>query len=287
MTQLSDLKRRLVISILFLGIATALIAFSFLPFVSFLVAATIALLAGIGVWEYGQLVRAKELQPAIHLMIIVAVCQVFAFFLSFHFSVYPSLPFVIAGVGLLAFFVIHFKEATNALLHVAVEFFSVSYIAIPLSLLLGILYPSSHEGVIQDGRWWLVYLVMVTKVTDVGAYFVGRIWGKHKLAPHLSPKKTIEGALGGFACAMMVSVGLALLGRSLSRGAFDLTLLQSVWLGALLSIAGQIGDLSESLLKRDAFVKDSNTLPGLGGVLDMLDSLLITAPILFYFLKVR
>lgn len=287
MKALPDLKRRLLISLLFLGVASLLITFSHFPFVSFLVASVIALLAGIGVWEYAQLVRAKELEPATSLMVIVAVCQVFSFFFSYYFIKYHFLPYAVAGLGLLAFFVTHFKNSTNALLHVAVEFFSVSYIAIPLSLFVGILYLPSFEGIVQDGRWWLVYLIVVTKVTDIGAYFVGRIWGKHKLAPHLSPKKTIEGALGGFLCAVATSMGIVLLSKNFSQGAFDLTFVQSIWLGALLSIAGQIGDLSESLLKRDAFVKDSNKLPGLGGVLDMLDSLLITAPILFYFLKVR
>lgn len=285
MKALSDLKRRLLISLLFVAIASLLIVFSPYPFVSFLVALVLALLAGIGVWEYAQFVRAKELEPATFLMIAVAVCQVFAFYLSYHFA-YSFLPFVVAGTGLLAFFVTHFKNSTNALLHVAVEFFSVSYIAIPVSLFFGILY-LPLEGTVQDGRWWLVYLIAVTKVTDVGAYFIGRIWGKHKLAPHLSPKKTIEGALGGFICAVGASMAIAVLAKTSSNGAFDLTIVQSIWLGAFLSIAGQIGDLSESLLKRDAFVKDSNSLPGLGGVLDMLDSLLITAPILFYFLKVR
>jgi phosphatidate cytidylyltransferase len=287
MKQLTDLKRRFVISMILLSIVTALIAFSFVPFVSFLAATMIALLAGIGVWEYAQLVRAKELEPAVHLMVVVAVTQVFAFFLNLRFLHWPLLPIAVAGMGLLAFFVTHFNNSTNALLHVAVEFFSVSYIAVPLSFLFGILYPEALNGVEQDGRWWLVYLITVTKVTDVGAYFIGRIWGKHKLAPHLSPKKTVEGALGGFVCALAVSIGIAHLGQTFSHGSFDLTFVQSIWLGVILSIAGQIGDLSESLLKRDAFVKDSNKLPGLGGVLDMLDSLLVTAPILYLFLKVR
>ena len=83
MNGLPDLKRRLIISICFSAIATVLIAFSFLPFVSFLAATVIALLAGVGVWEYAQLVRAKELEPAVKLMVLVAVLQVFACFFSF------------------------------------------------------------------------------------------------------------------------------------------------------------------------------------------------------------
>ena len=200
MTRLPDLKRRILTSSVVTCVVAILIAFSFSSVVSILLALTIAIMAAIGVWEYAQLVRAKELQPSCKLMIVIAVCQVFAFFLSLKFIHFSMLPFLVAGGGLLAFFLAHFKDSTNALLHVAVEFFSVSYIAIPLSFLLGVLYPSSHNNIFQDGRWWLVYLIAVTKVTDVGAYFIGRLWGKHKLAPHLSPKKTIEGALGGFVC---------------------------------------------------------------------------------------
>jgi phosphatidate cytidylyltransferase len=287
MKKLPDLKRRMFISLISSVVVALLIIFSYLNWMSIIVAVTIAFLAAVGVWEYAQLVRAKELKPFIKLMIVVAVCQVFAFFLHLRFFDFPLLPFVVAGGGLIVFFVAHFKDIRDALLNVAVEFFSVCYIAIPLSLFLGILYPSSNHLIAQDGRWWLFYLIIVTKVTDIGAYFVGRLWGKHKLAPHLSPKKTVEGALGGFICATAISIAMSYLGKAFSEGTFDLSLSEAVWLGMMLSVAGQIGDLSESLLKRDAFVKDSNTLPGLGGVLDMIDSLLITSPILFFFLRLH
>jgi phosphatidate cytidylyltransferase len=282
---LPDLKRRVFISSLFTIIAAFLIAFSISPIVSGLLALTVALMAAVAVWEYGQLAKAKDLTPSIKLMIIVAICEVFAFFISSKIEGIALLPFIVVGIGLALFFLNHFKNSTQALVHTAVEFFSICYIAIPLSFLLGILYPSSQHLVAQDGRWWLIYLIVVTKVTDVGAYFVGRLWGKHHLAPLLSPKKTIEGAFAGFLCALFVSVLMSYFGKHFSGGSFDLPLFESLWLGAVLSIAGQIGDLSESLLKRDAEVKDSNVLPGLGGVLDMVDSLLFTSPILYFFLR--
>ena len=72
--------------------------------------------------------------------------------------------------------------------------------------MLGVLYPFAHHGIPQEGRWWLVYLIFVTKIVDVGAYFVGRLWGKHKLSPTLSPKKTIEGAIAGL-IAVLASLG--------------------------------------------------------------------------------
>jgi len=168
-----------------------------------------------------------------------------------------------------------------------VEFFGVCYVAVPLSFMLGILFPVPHHGAMQEGRWWLVYLILVTKVTDVGAYFVGRLWGKRKMTPVLSPLKTVEGAAAGFLCAILLSLGMAYIGNRFSQGSFDLKISESVWLGMLLGIFSQIGDLAESLLKRDALVKDSNTLPGLGGVLDMVDSLLLTAPIVYFFIRMH
>jgi phosphatidate cytidylyltransferase len=282
---LSDLKRRVLISILFACIAALLIIFSSWCFVSVLLAIAIAFMAGVAVWEYGQLAKAKHLNPALALMITVAVCEVFSFFISLKIPTVAFLPFIVIGVGLVLFFLNHFKDAAKALLHLSIEFFSLFYIAIPLSFLLGILYPSSHHLLIQDGRWWVIYLIAVTKVTDIGAYFIGRLWGKHPLAPSLSPKKTWEGASAGFLCAVGVSLAFYYFGTQYADGSFDLSFAEALWLGALLSIAGQIGDLSESLLKRDAFVKDSNILPGLGGILDMVDSLLFTTPLLYFFLK--
>jgi phosphatidate cytidylyltransferase len=285
--QLSDLKRRFLVSFSCSVIVVFLIAFSALSWVSMLLALTIALIAAIGVWEYGKLISTKGLKPHISLMVVVAICEVVAFFLSFKFFDIPLLPWVILYMGLIAFFLSHFKDASNTLFLVAAEFFSICYIAVPLSFLLGILYPAAHHSIVQDGRWWLLYLIVVTKVTDVGAYFVGRLWGKRQLAPLLSPKKTIEGALAGLVCALLVGFLMSYLGKKSSQGSFDLAIGESLWLSALLSISGQIGDLAESLFKRDAAVKDSNRLPGLGGILDMIDSLLITTPILYFFLRMH
>jgi phosphatidate cytidylyltransferase len=136
-----------------------------------------------------------------------------------------------------------------------------------------------------DGRWWLVYLLVVTKITDIGAYFIGRLWGKRRLAPVLSPKKTIEGAFGGFICAILGSLAMVYIGQEFAGKSFPLHPSDALWLGIVIGIFGQIGDLAESLLKRDAAAKDSNTLPGLGGILDMLDSLIFTAPIVYFYLR--
>lgn len=284
---MADLNRRLIVSSILGVIVASLIAFSTTPFVNLLLMLFVAALAGIGIWEYAQLAIAKDIAPATRWMVIAAVAEVVALYASLVFVDFPQLPILVLAVAMVLFFLLHFKDATNSLFTIAVEFFGVAYIAAPLSLMLGVLYPVSHQGIPQEGRWWLVYLILVTKITDVGAYFVGRLWGKNKLSPHLSPKKTIEGAIAGFVCAVLASMLIHYAGRHFFDGNFSLTFHESIWLGMLIGVFGQIGDLAESLLKRDADVKDSNTLPGLGGVLDMVDSLLFTTPIVYFFIRMH
>lgn len=284
---MADLNSRLITSISVGVCVSALIIFSPLSFVSLLLMLFVAMLAGVGVWEYAQLALAKQRQPATKLMIFVAILEVIALYVSLVFVDLPQLPILVVALGIIAFFIHRFKKVTGSLNEIAIELFGIIYVAVPLSLMLGVLYPNPHQGTPQEGRWWLLYLIVVTKITDVGAYFVGRLWGKYKLCPSLSPQKTVEGAVTGFIAAVCSSIAIHKIAIYMQADWFHLSLSESIWLGMLIGIAGQIGDLAESLLKRDAVVKDSNALPGLGGVLDMVDSLLFTAPIVYFFLRMH
>ncbi|HET8627828.1 MAG TPA: phosphatidate cytidylyltransferase [Thermomicrobiales bacterium] len=139
------------------------------------------------------------------------------------------------------------------------------------------LWQSAGHAATARGLGWFLLAQVVTWLTDVGAYFVGRRWGRRKLAPAISPGKSVAGAVGGVAAAAPTAWLCAwLFGLSLGPAALGV--------GALLSVAGQAGDLAESLLKRQAGVKDSGALiPGHGGILDRLDSLLVVA-VATYFL---
>jgi phosphatidate cytidylyltransferase len=119
------------------------------------------------------------------------------------------------------------------------------------------------------GLGLLLTVILVTWLNDTGAYLVGRSFGQHKLAPAVSPKKTVEGAIGGVAAAIVTALSAeAVLGLGLS-------FLDAALFGLVLALVGQVGDLAESLVKRQAGVKDSGTLiPGHGGVLDRLDAML-------------
>ncbi len=286
LARMADLNKRLMVSTVAILIIATLLVFSKNLLVITLLVVSVASLVAIGIWEYARFARAKGLRPALLAMMVVAVCEVFAFFSAHKLIIFPQSPAIILAAGAVIFFMMHFKDTSDALVHVAVEFFGVCYVAVPLSFLLAILYPIATDGTVLDGRWWLVYLIVVTKVTDAGAYFVGRLWGKHPLAPILSPNKTIEGAIAGFLCAVLCSLFMSFLGSQVAPDLLQLPFWDALWLGSLIGILGQIGDLAESLLKRDAVVKDSNALPGLGGVLDMVDSLLLTAPIVYFYLKI-
>jgi phosphatidate cytidylyltransferase len=128
----------------------------------------------------------------------------------------------------------------------------------------------------QDGYKLVYFLLLVVWLGDSGAYYVGRQFGKHKLSPRISPKKTVEGMIGGVSTSVIAAVVIHF--TFFPR----FPILHAVIAGVILSICGVIGDLAESMWKRSAAVKDSGTLiPGHGGFLDRFDSILFTAPILY------
>jgi phosphatidate cytidylyltransferase len=129
----------------------------------------------------------------------------------------------------------------------------------------------------------VLYFILVTKFSDSGAYAVGSLIGRHKMIPRISPGKTWEGFGGAIAVATATSVLFAQLAGDRLRG---MTLTHAVILGAILSSTAVVGDLIESIFKREAGVKDSGKFfPGIGGVLDLLDSLLFNAPIMYLYLR--
>jgi len=281
----SDLKKRTIVSLAVVLVVGGLILFSYYPLVELLITLIVAAVAVVGVWEFAHFCRNKNLAVFPKLMMLFAALEVFSIYLNGVFGWAAELPIGVMLLAMFVFFCTRCKKIPDSIVTVAVQFFGVCYVAIPLALMLKILYPglSSHFH-IRDGRLWFAYLICISKVTDIGAYFGGRLFGKRKLAPILSPSKTIEGAVVGLLFAIILSVLFSVAGSFVATEMFELPMLSAILLGGVLSVGGQLGDLAESLLKRDANLKDSNQLPGLGGVLDMFDSLLFTIPILFFYL---
>ena len=153
----------------------------------------------------------------------------------------------------------------------AMTVFGVLYLGLTLGML-------SMTRLLPQGEWLIFFLLLVTWASDTGAYYVGTLFGRHRLAPTISPKKTVEGLVGGLIGAIIVAY--------VARWWFlpELSGLDCLILGTLLTIAGLWGDLTESAMKRSVGMKDSGgILPGHGGMLDRLDSLLFTAPVFYYY----
>jgi phosphatidate cytidylyltransferase len=134
----------------------------------------------------------------------------------------------------------------------------------------------------MQGAWLVLYLIFVTKMGDAGAYAIGNLTGRHTLMPRISPRKTVEGLLGALVFSTLSAIlARPMLGEQPIFGRQASVVLSGL-LGLLMGGCGQLGDLAESLLKRDCQVKDSGRFaPGLGGILDVMDSLLFTAPVLY------
>lgn len=170
----------------------------------------------------------------------------------------------------------HLQGATAA---VGAAMFAFVY----LGLMFGFLLALRRE----HSAWVVAGVIVITKSCDIGAYFTGKALGRHKLIPWLSPGKTWEGLAGGIVTAALTAVGALALHRHAfpGRDVSAFTLPYAALVGGLFALSGQAGDLMESVFKRDAGMKDSGkTLPGFGGVLDVLDSVLLTAPVAYWLL---
>ncbi len=189
-------------------------------------------------------------------------------------ATYPMVTILIS-VNLLIcalFSLTRFKSEPQILQDVATQILGMIYIALSLSFLIMIRQS-------PDGMIWIFWILGIIFAGDVGAFYVGRQFGQHKLCPSVSPGKTVEGAIGGILANILLG----------AVGKFFLPTLpwgQSILMAICIGIAGQIGDLFESEFKRTTGVKDSGViLPGHGGILDRIDALLFAAPIAFLFKK--
>ena len=175
-----------------------------------------------------------------------------------------------------------YTEGKTSIGSLASTLFGVVYVALLLNLLQKIRYfPGDIQGV--GGNWWVLFFIVVSKMSDTGAYCTGQLIGKNKMIPRVSPGKTWEGFAGG----IIFSVITAWLFHHFASDHFtSMPLSHALILGVLLGVGSVAGDLIESLIKREAEVKDSgHFFPGVGGALDLLDSLLFNAPIMYIYLK--
>lgn len=250
-----------------------------------LLAPALALL-GLAVLELGDLLEAQDLRPRMDVTLagtlLVVVAAGVPAFLGGTSQPRPELPFLATAFGVMLAFLgemARYREPGRVTLRVATSVLTITYIGLLGSFLVML-------RLFHDNAWGLVALVSViigVKMSDTGAYFTGRLIGRHKMSPVLSPKKTIEGAIGGIVATIgSLALYFTYIVPRLIPDASPPDWWRCGAYGLALAIAGMIGDLAESLVKRDMGQKDaSRRLPGMGGVLDVLDSLLFGAPVAY------
>ena len=266
-----DILKRVLTSLAILGVAGAVV-FIFPNWVFCLLA---ILFIGFALHEFFSILEKKGLFVYKYFGIVAGIIIPLATYLYLGEGYTNLEPFFIA-IACLFTFVLQLarkENTTDHLTSIALTLFALFYISWFFSFFIKIKYLTGGAGLVA-------FLIIVTKSGDVGAYFVGKKFGKHPLIPRISPRKTREGAIGG----LIISVALAV---ACKRFLPFLSYPHVLILGFLLGILGQVGDLAESLFKRDFDVKDSSRhLPGLGGVLDVIDSLLFTTPIFYFYIKI-
>jgi phosphatidate cytidylyltransferase len=228
--------------------------------------------SALGLWEFYALMRARALAPLRLTGYVLAV----AFFLeTVRPALVPAALVPISAVVVLCAMLSRAGDVPGSASSAALTLLGAAWLG-GLGGTMAALRLAPYE---LGGPWVLLLLLATIMTADSAALFVGSAIGRHKMAPRISPGKTWE----GFAGALLGGIVGALVVRRLGLGWLPLT--HAIVLAALITIAGVAGDLAESLLKRWAGVKDSGTLlPGHGGMLDRLDSLLVGAPVLYYYL---
>ena len=195
----------------------------------------------------------------------------------FKFELTKNWELLFIVVLLTAIFLLQFtrRENSQAIVGIATTLFGILYVSWFFSFLIKIRFLPSGAGL-------LAFILFVTKSGDIGAYLVGKRWGIHPLIARISPSKSVEGAVGG----LLFSILAAVASKSFLPDWSCFSYINLIITGAFFGVLAQWGDLSESLIKRDCQVKDSgNFLPGLGGVLDTIDSILFTAPAFYFYMS--
>jgi phosphatidate cytidylyltransferase len=243
-----------------------------------LIALAITVVAVLAGWEFMGLAERCAARPP-RVAVVVAIVALFAG--NFQWPDQTASIFGFLSVGLLVY-CSFLSPLERMLADAASSIFCLFYVGLTLLAL-----PMLREQ--PNGPTLVVFLLCVVWAGDIAAMYVGRAWGRRKLAPALSPNKTWEGAMGSVAGSLLVTGALLWLGAQLSQWNYaKLSFSDAVWwywllLAVVVNVAAQVGDLAESALKRSAGVKDSGTLlPGHGGVLDRIDALLLAAPVLWY-----
>ena len=251
--------------------------------------ALISLFGLIGLWEFYTMLDQRRLP---NFKITGMICGAVMLSGSFYYfsRIGPSQSYDFELTVLLFFLLTVFARQIFARLRddeplqaMAYTLFGLLYVIWLFNFMTKIVYLTPRADGHVTGQFYCLYLIAITKFSDMGAYLVGSLIGRHQMIPHISPKKTWEGFAGALGLSLFASL---MLFKLMPDNLVGLTLTHAIILGLLLGFAAVVGDLAESIIKRSTGTKDSgNFLPGIGGVLDLIDSLLFTAPLLYFYLR--
>ena len=240
-----------------------------------LLAVMVSTVAIFSVREYLRIVFTNDVAPASHTLKLISYAISMALVIGACLGSLQILFLVLAlNLLILSLYVLsQFPSDPHVFDIISKQILGIVYIPVSLALLV---FLKEMDG----GTFWIVWLLIVIFANDTGAFYTGTFFGKHKLAPNISPNKTIEGSRGGIATGMI----FGFVSCFLFFDSFHLALL-TIPCSFLLAMAGQVGDLFESALKRASHIKDSGRiLPGHGGMLDRIDGLLLAIPVLYVYL---
>lgn len=258
--------KRLVSALFLIGVSVASVK------ASWVFTAVVIFLIIFGLHEFFTLVEKKGIKLYKYFGIAVGAIIPLSIYHKFELTRGWELLFIV--LLLLIIFLLQFARRDNrgAVEGISTLLFGILYISWLFSFIIKVRY-------LPNGMNFLAALLLITKSGDIGAYLIGTRFGRHPLVSWISPKKSIEGAIGGIIFSVLAA---------LASKAFILVLSSAhlIILGVCLGILGQLGDLSESLIKRDCQTKDSGSIfPGMGGVLDIIDSLLFTTPVFYFYIN--
>lgn len=252
-----------------LGLLAILFLFMFLDWLCGLMITAFIIL---GLNEFFDMLRKKGIVPYKFFGLVLGA--IIPLSIVFRFELTKNWEFFCIVLALLFLIIMQFRRHKNSgvITDISTTIFGIVYVSWFLSFLIKIRY-------MPEGLGLLLAVLIITKLGDIGAYLVGVRFGRTPLMRHISPNKSLEGSVGGLL--------FSILGAFICRQFLGLDYWHLALLGFALGVLGQMGDLSESLMKRDCQTKDSGfILPGMGGVLDFIDSMLFTAPVFYFYISI-
>lgn len=285
-----DLFQRVVVHSTILIFLIVLLYSSLFPITSLALGLVAALCGAVATHEYASMAKLKHHYPFQFFSAIGSFIFILMSFFAIRWnSILPDYTLTFSWIFLYVWLIISIfrsrRHECGPLQASGISLFSVLYVAIPVRLFLHILYGFVSTEVPFLGVWWACFLIATTKGADIFGYFFGKAFGSKRISPEISPNKTVVGFISG--CLGSVLISWLFFLNIPAHFASNISMPHVIVpLGLTLGIASFFGDITESLFKRDAKIKDSGIIKSIGGMLDILDSLLLSTPIVYTILLI-